>query len=62
MATPGFTAEASLSNSKAPYRSTSNQTQRPKQEKIVPQRRIIWDGKVYECPLWGRCKLIGWLA
>jgi hypothetical protein len=62
MTMPGFTAEASLTNSKAPYRSTPNQTPRSKQEKIIPQRRVIWEGRVYECTLSGRCKLIGWLA
>jgi len=61
MTMPGFTAEASLTNSKAPYRSTPNQTPRSKREKIVPQWRVVYEGRLYECA-WGRCKLIGWLA
>ena len=62
MTMPGFTAEASLSNSKALYKPTLNQPQHSKQEKIIPQRRVVWEGRVYECTFWGRCKLIGWLA
>jgi hypothetical protein len=58
---PGFTAEASLSKSNEHYELIADKAQCPK-GRVIPQRRIVSGGRIYECDWFMRCRLIGYIA
>jgi hypothetical protein len=59
---PGFTAEASLSKPNEHYELTADKAQCPKEQRVIPQRRIVSGGRIYECDWFMRCRLIGYIA
>jgi hypothetical protein len=59
---PGFTAEASLSRPTKNYELVADKAQRPKGQRVIPQRRFVYGGRIYECDWYMRCRLIGYIA
>jgi hypothetical protein len=59
---PGFTAEASLSQSTEHYELIADNAQFSKRQGVIPQGRIVSGGCVYECDWFRRCRLIGCYA
>jgi|SoiMethySBSTD1v2_1073268.scaffolds.fasta_scaffold5585503_1 hypothetical protein len=59
---PGFTAEAPLSKSDKHYELIAHEAQCPKTPRVIPQRRIVYGGRLYECDWFLRCRLIGYIA
>jgi len=59
---PGFTAEASLSKSTEHYELIADKTQYLKKQRVMPQRRIVSGGCLYECDWFRRCRRIGCYA
>jgi hypothetical protein len=59
---PGFTAEASLSKPNEHYELTADKAQCPKGPRVIPQRRIVSGGCLYECDWYYNCRLVGCYA
>ena len=59
---PGFTAEASLSKSTEDYELIASKAQFSNRQVVIPQRRIVSGGCIYECDWFRRCRLIGCYA
>jgi hypothetical protein len=59
---PGFTAEASLSKSNEHYELITDKAQFLKRQGVIPQRRVVSGGCLYECDWFRRCRLIGCYA
>ena len=59
---PGFTAEASLSRSNENYKIVADQASFLKNQRVIPQRRVVFGGCLYECDWFRRCRLIGCYA
>jgi hypothetical protein len=62
MSIPGFTAEAPLSKSTKHYELVADKARCPKGQRVVPQRRFVSGGRIYECDWFMRCRLIGYIA
>lgn len=59
---PGFTAEASLSESNEHYKLIANKAQYLKRQKVIPQVMILYRGCLYDCDWFRRCRLYGCYA
>ena len=59
---PGFTAEASLFKSNEHYEHITDKAQYLKRPGVIPQRRIVSGGCLYDCDWFRRCRLIGCYA
>ena len=59
---PRFTAEASLSKSNEHYKLKADNAQFLKRQGVIPQRRVVSGGCLYECDWFRRCRLIGCYA
>lgn len=59
---PRFTAEASLSKPNQHYQLVADKAQHLKGQEIIPQRRIVHRGCIYDCDWFYRCRLIGCYA
>jgi hypothetical protein len=59
---PRFTAEASLSTLAEHYEAVADKAQYSKKQGVIPQRRIVSGGCIYECDWFHRCRLIGCYA
>jgi hypothetical protein len=59
---PGFTAKASLSESTEHYELIADKAQYLKRQGVIPQRRVVSGGGLYECDWFRRCRLIGCYA
>lgn len=59
---PGFTAEASFFKSPEQYELIGDKAQFLKRQGVMPQRRVVSGGCLYECDWFRRCRLIGCYA
>ena len=59
---PGFTAEASFFKSTEHYELIADKAQFLKRQGVMPQRRVVSGGCLYECDWFRRCRLIGCYA
>jgi hypothetical protein len=62
MTMPRFTAEASLPTSAERYEAVADKTPYSSKQSVIPQRRIVSGGCIYECDWFRRCRLIGCYA